>query len=148
MFWVVFQTVASGIGSVVMGPLADRHGNRFTLRIAMLICALVPPLALAISHLPIELGRSLYAWVFVGIGFTPLVFRLTTNYILEIAPEMDHPRYLSIAQLCNAAVILSSPFFGSMIDVTGFEAAFAVVTTLMLAGVLLTFRLSDPRRQV
>ncbi len=148
MLWVVFQNVASGIGSVVMGPLADRYGNRFTLRIAMLICASVPPLALTISHIPVEVGRNLYAWVFVGIGFTPLVFRLTTNYILEIAPEMDHPRYLSIAQICNAAVILSSPIFGSMIDRTGFDAAFALVTALMLAGVWLTFWLSDRRARV
>ena len=35
MLWVVFQNVAAGIASVVMGPLADRFGNRFTLRIAI-----------------------------------------------------------------------------------------------------------------
>jgi len=145
MLWVVFQNVASGIASVIIGPLADRYGNRLTLRIAMFVCTLVPPLALAISHLPVEVGRSLYMWVFVGIGFTPIVFRLTTNYILEIAPEMDHPRYLSIAQMCNAVVILSSPIFGLMIDVTGFGAAFILVTGLMMTGVLLTFRLSEPR---
>jgi predicted MFS family arabinose efflux permease len=145
MLWVVVQNSAAGIASLFIGPLADRYGNRFTLRIAMLVCTLVPPIALLISHLPLEVGRSLYAWVFVGIGFTPIVFRLTTNYVLEIAPEMEHPRYLSIAQMCNAVVILSSPLFGSMIDVTGFETAFAVVTALMLAGVLLTFRLIEPR---
>ncbi|MGE4609384.1 MAG: MFS transporter [Myxococcota bacterium] len=145
MVWVVYQNVAVGIASVVMGPLADRYGNRFTLRIAMFISALAPPLALAISHFPVELGRSLYTWVFVGIGLTPIVFRLTANYILEIAPEMDHPRYLSLAQLCNAVVILTSPIFGLMIDVSGFEGAFGVVTALMVAGGLLTFRLTEPR---
>ncbi len=145
MAWVVFQNIASGVASVFMGPIADRYGNRFALRIAMFVTALVPPLALTITYLPVELGRTLYTWVFVGIGFTPIVFRLTSNYILEIAPEMDHPRYLSLAQLCNAVVILSSPLFGLMIDATGFELAFWLVTGLIAAGGLLTFRLSDPR---
>jgi hypothetical protein len=58
---------------------------------------------------------------------------------------MDHPRYLSLAQLCNAVVILTSPIFGLMIDVSGFEGAFGVVTALMVAGGLLTFRLTEPR---
>lgn len=145
MMWVVVQTGAAGIASLFAGPLADRYGSRFTLRIAIFTSACVPPLALAISALPLELGRSLFTWVFAGIGLTPIVFRLIVNYILEIAPQMDHPRYLSIAQICNAVVILSSPLLGLMIDVSGYEIAFGLVTLMMLAGGFLTFRLSDAR---
>lgn len=147
MAWVVFQNLAVGFSSLVMGPLADRYGNRLILRVLIFASAAVPPLALVMVQLPKELGRALFTWVFVGIGLTPIVFRLAANYVLEIAPAQDHPRYLSLAQLCNAAVILSSPLFGLLIDFAGFEGVFIAVTLLMLLGGVLTFRLVEPRAQ-
>ena len=145
MLWVVWQNVAVGVASLVVGPLADRFGNRLILRIVIFASALVPPLALLIAQLPEETGRALFTWVFVGIGLTPIAFRLSANYILEIAPDEEHPRYLSIAQICNAAVILSSPIFGQMVDVAGFEGVFLSVAALIAIGGLLTFALDDPR---
>ncbi len=145
MFWVVTQNVAVGLASVLFGPLADRYGNRLTLRIVIFATALVPPLALALSHLEPALGRSLYTLVFVAIGLLPIGFRLTSNYILEIAPQSEHPRYLSLSQVCTAAVILSSPLFGLMVDLAGYEWVFLSVTALVLTGGLLTFGLVEPR---
>jgi hypothetical protein len=109
--------------------------------------AAVPPFALVLSRLQPELGRELYTLVFIAIGWTPIGFRITTNYILELAPESEHPRYLSLSQMCTAAVILSSPIFGALIDVVGYEPVFLSVTGLILTGGFLTFRLAEPRAQ-
>lgn len=145
MSWVVWQNVAVGLASVVMGPVADRYGNRLSLRIVIFASAAVPPFALGLTYLPPALGRELFTWVFVGIGITPIAFRLATNYVLEIAPSEDHPRYLSLQQVCTAAVILSSPIFGLLVDVAGFEGVFLAVTGLVLVAGVMTYRLVEPR---
>jgi len=147
MLWVVSQNATVGLASAFMGPLADRVGNRLSLRVLILAYASIPPFALFVSRLEPELGRELFALVFIGVGLTPIGMRLTGNYILELAPESDHPRYLSIAQVCTAAVITSSPLFGWGVDVLGYEAVFIAVTGMLLAGGAMTFSLAEPRQQ-
>ncbi len=56
-----------------------------------------------------------------------------------------HTRYLSIYQLCTAAVLMSSPAFGLAVDVAGFEPVILAVTALIAGGGMLTFRLVEPR---
>jgi predicted MFS family arabinose efflux permease len=145
MLWVVVQNLSVAAASAVVGPFADRYGNRLSLRLVVFVTAGVPPLALILSHLEPELGRRLFPLVFVGIGVLPIGLRLLVNYTLEICPESEHTRYLSIAQLCAATVLLSSPFFGLAIDATDFEPVFLAVTALIASGGLLTFRLVEPR---
>jgi MFS family permease len=145
MVWVVVQNVSMGVASLLVGPLADRFGNRLALRVLTFAAAGIPLLALWLTTLEAELARSLFLWVFVGIGLIPIGFRVITNYLLEIAPPEDHPRYLSLNQLCTAAAFLASPFFGLLIDLTSFELVFGIEVALMLAGAFLTFGLSEPR---
>jgi hypothetical protein len=147
MLWVIAQNITIGIASVLMGPMADRLGNRLSIRIVIFASALVPPLALVLSRLEPEQGRELFALVFVGVGLTPIGLRLLTNYILEFAPATDHPRYLSISQLCTAAVISTSPLFGMLVDRIGYEWVFIAITGLMALGGVLTFRLVEPRHR-
>jgi hypothetical protein len=147
MLWVVVQNLSVAAASAFVGPLADRYGNRLSLRLVVFATAAVPPLALVLSHLEPELGRGLFPLVFVGIGVLPIGLRLLVNYTLEICPESEHTRYLSISQLCAAAVLLSSPAFGLAIDATDFEPVFLVVTALIASGGVLTFRLVEPRSQ-
>jgi predicted MFS family arabinose efflux permease len=147
MFWVVAQTLSVGTASLFIGPMADRYGNRLSLRIVTFGAAAVPCLALALSRLGPERIGELYTLVFIAIGCIPIGFRITTNYILELAPESEHARYLSLAQICNAAVILSSPLFGLLLDVLGYEPVFLAVTGLILVGGVMTFGLVEPRHQ-
>lgn len=145
MTWVVVQNLAVGLGAMLIGPLADRTGNRFALRVALLASAAVPVFALALTRIDPGTGRDLFALVFVGIGWTPIAFRITANYVLELAPPAEHPRYLAIAQLCPTLVMLVSPLFGAGVDVLGYEPVFLGVAVLLLLAALLTFRLADPR---
>jgi MFS family permease len=147
MLWVVWQNAAVGLASLVSGPFADRFGNRLALRVTLFAASLVPLFALTLSHLPGDLGRELFPLVFVGIGITPIALRLTANYVLEISPAAEHPRYLSLSQLCTAAVLVTSPGFGWMIDAAGYDGVFSVVAALIAAGGVLTFRLAEPRER-
>ena len=147
MVWVVVQNVALGVASLLMGPVADRFGNRLALRLLVFAASGVPLFAIALTYAPLETGRQLFLWVFVGIGLIPIGFRVITNYLLEISPPDDHARYLSLSQLCTAAAFLASPLFGLLIDATSFELAFGLQAVMMLVCCLLTFRLVEPRRR-
>ncbi|MBW2229221.1 MAG: MFS transporter [Deltaproteobacteria bacterium] len=147
MVWVIAQTAAGGIASVLIGPIADKYGNRFSFRLVAAGSALVPCLAVAIAGLSRELGGELYPLVFLGLGMTPVGFRLLSNYILELAPESDHPRYLSLFQLCAAVMVLWSPLLGWLIDRIGYTPVFLAVSGAIAAAALLTFGLVEPRRR-
>ncbi|MFQ6039287.1 MAG: hypothetical protein ACE5PV_00415, partial [Candidatus Poribacteria bacterium] len=92
--WLIAQNVINAVGSVVMGLLADKYGNRIILRLLIFIGGCVPLIAIGISKLPKDLGHQLYWIVFALIGFTPVSGRIITNYTLEIAPQKRHPQYL------------------------------------------------------
>jgi MFS family permease len=145
MVWVVVQNLSMGVASLLVGPLADRFGNRLALRVLTFAAAGIPAFALWLASMEVEAARGLFLWVFVGIGLIPIGFRVIVNYLLEISPPGEHARYLSLNQLCTAAVFVASPLFGLLIDVTSFELVFALEVILMLAGALLTFRLVEPR---
>lgn len=145
MLWVVVQNVSMAAVSLAIGPLADRAGNRLALRIAIFSAALVPLSAIAIASLPPAQGARWFVFVFVGVGFTPVVLRVYTNYLLEVMPRAEHPRALAISQLCSVLALAASPALGAAVDGVGFGPVFAGVSLLMGVGGALTFGLSEPR---
>ena len=145
MTWVVVQNIAMGVSSLVVGPAADRFGNRLVLRVLIFASAGIPVYAIALTHLDPDTARGLFVWVFAGIGLLPLGFRVIANYILEISPSNAQARYLAISQLCTAASFLASPLLGWLIDLTSFAAVFLLEAGLLVTGGLLTFRLVEPR---
>jgi predicted MFS family arabinose efflux permease len=146
MTWVVVQNLSMGAASLVIGPAADRLGNRLVLRIVIFASAGIPLFAVALTFLTPDLARSLFLWVFVGIGLIPIGFRVVVNYLLEISPSEDHAQCLALSQMCTAATFVLSPLVGLSIDWTSFEAVFVGQAGLLLVGGLLTFRLIEPRR--
>ena len=67
------------------------------------------------------------------------------GYSREIAPEHDHPRYLSTLSLCLAVPFCFSPLVGAMVDWVGYEQVFLGGAVLIGLAGLLTFRLIEPR---
>jgi predicted MFS family arabinose efflux permease len=146
MLWVVVQNAGTGLFSTIAGPLADRRGNRLVLRLVTFGSAATPVLAVVLSASPTN-GRLWFWLVFVSIGLTPIMFKVMTNYTLEISAKEDHPRYLSTLSLCIAAPFCFSPLVGWLIDATSFELVMLVGATLILLGGLLTFWLDEPRHE-
>ena len=126
-----------------MGNIADRSGNRFVLRLLILISAFTPLLAVLISRLPS--GAQLYWIIFALIGFTPVSARIVTNYTLEIAPQQKHPQYLGVMSLFQAIPLFVSPLIGALIEEFAFEPVFITCSVLVSLGFLLTFGLTEPR---
>ena len=140
---IVAQNASNALGAGVMGNIADRSGNRFVLRLLILISAFTPLLAVGISRMPS--GAQLYWIIFALIGFTPVSARIVTNYTLEIAPQEKHPQYLGVMSLFQAIPLFVSPLIGALIEEFAFEPVFIICSVLVACGFLLTFRLAEPR---
>ncbi|MDE0688368.1 MAG: MFS transporter [Candidatus Poribacteria bacterium] len=140
---IVAQNASNALGAGVMGNIADRSGNRFVLRLLILISAFTPLLAVGISRMPS--GAQLYWIIFALIGFTPVSARIVTNYTLEIAPQEKHPQYLGVMSLFQAIPLFVSPLIGALIEEFAFEPVFIICSVLVACGFVLTFRLEEPR---
>jgi MFS family permease len=142
--WVVVQNLGTAVFSLIVGPLADRRGNRSVLRVALIALCGGPLLAILLSHLG-PAGRPWFPLVFLLVGLTPVIIKVLHNYTLELVPAEDHPRYLSTITLCMAVPLFLSPLAGWLLARVGFDLVFAVVVTLVLLGWLMSFRLFEPR---
>ena len=140
---IIAQNASNAIGAGIMGNIADRSGNRFVLRILILISACMPLLAVGISKMPT--GAQFYWIIFALMGFTPVSARIVINYTLEIAPQEKHPQYLGVMSLFQAIPLFVSPLIGALIEEFAFEPVFIGCGILVLLGFLLTFRLAEPR---
>jgi len=145
--WVIAQNLGAAVFSVPAGWLADRVGNRIVIRIIMLTLSIPPVLAIVASYFP-EIGMNGFIAVFFLIGLTPVTFRVLFNYTLEIIQPSEHPRYLSTLSLFMAGpAILTSAFFGALVDWISFEFVFGLVVACLILAWLLTFKLKEPRHQ-
>lgn len=144
--WVCVQNAGTAALSLVVGPLADRWGNRAALHLTTAGVALAPSLAV-LGLVGPESIRGQHSWVlFVAIGFTPVSIRLLLNYALEIAPRDDHPKYISAMGLCMAVpVVIGAPLVGWLAGAVGYLPVFGVGVVVLLAAVVQTFRIPEPR---
>lgn len=148
LVWLVTQNIGVGIGGIFLGSLADRHGQRITLRVILFMMTAVPLLAVLLGYLVPSWGKYGYWMVFACLGVTPLGLRTLNNYTLEIAPVEEHPRYIGTMGLCLGTPFLLSPLIGWLVDLVGFFWVFLFGAGLIFLGALLTFRLVEAREKV
>jgi hypothetical protein len=146
--WLIAQNFINALGSVLMGLLADKYGNRIILRWLIFIGGCVPLSAIGISKLPGDLGYQFYWIVFAFIGFTPVSMRIITNYTLEISPVKRHPQYLGTLNVIQMLPLLASPLIGWLIDHLSFQTVFVGCSIVIFVSALMTFRLEEPRKAV
>lgn len=143
--WVIIQSVAVGVFSLVVGPVADWKGNRLAMRLLVFGSAISPVAALAIIGLSSGAAAQWYWLVYIPMGLAPLVSRVIFNYALELCEPRLHPTYQSLTNLGLALPLALSPFFGWIIDVTSFELVFGLAAISILLAGWLTFFLPEPR---
>lgn len=142
--WIVLQNVGTGVFSLIAGPLADRRGSRQALSLVFFLLCGAPLAAIGLSHAG-DWGGPLFPLVFLLVGVTPVVIKTLNHYVLEIAPQADHPRFIGAIGLCMTGPIFFSPAVGALIDIVGFDAVFLPVSALIFFGWLVTFGLAEPR---
>ena len=149
MIWTITQHTAVSLVSLIAGPLADRFGNRLTVRLTVFGSSLGPLTAIALSSLPSELMSQWYWLVFAPLGFTPVTMRMIINYTLELVDREEHPRHVAALGVFMAApVLIGSPLLGLLVGWIGIVPVFALGAAIMLSAGLQTFFLIEPRHAV
>ncbi|MFI4874210.1 MAG: hypothetical protein ACIALR_02685 [Blastopirellula sp. JB062] len=144
ILWVIIQNGGTAVFSLLGGPLADWKGNRLVLKLMMCGVFLMPLFAIVLIHIGPS-GASLFNWLFLLVGVTPVMFRGLSNYVLEISPRTEHPRYLAALSLCVAAPMIASPAVGWALDAISYEAVFATISAILLVGLAMTWTIDEPR---
>ncbi|MBM4012523.1 MAG: MFS transporter [Planctomycetes bacterium] len=145
--WVCTQNAATGLASLVAGPVSDRRGTRIVLVWLVALSAVTPLVVTALSLLPHATAVTWFWIVYVPLGLNPLSLKLLTNYALELAPAAaEHPRYVSIVGAALAAPFLLSPLVGLAVDGIGFRPVFVLGALVILAGAVIAAGLPEPRR--
>lgn len=147
--WVVVQNAATGVASLVAGPLSDRRGTRIVLVWLVALSSATPLLVVLLSLLPHATAVEWFWLVYVPLGLNPISLKIFTNYALELAPRpADHPRYVSIVGMALAAPFVLSPVIGSAIDQFGFRHAFVIGAAVIAVGAIVACGLPEPRGRV
>lgn len=144
ILWVIIQNGGTAAFSLLGGPLADWKGNRLVLKLMMCGVFLMPLIAVVLIHTGPS-GAMLFNWLFLLVGVTPVMFRGLSNYVLEISPRSEHPRYLAALSLCVAAPMIASPAVGWALDAISYEAVFLTISVILFGGMLMTWTIEEPR---
>ena len=148
MIWTITQHISVAVLSLLIGPIADRFGTRLAVRIMVFGSMLSPLTAIGLSTLPPAQMAKWYWLVFMPLGFTPVTIKMIINYLLELVPRIEHPRYISSIGLCLAMpVMVGSPFVGYLVGKLGFVPVFAGGAFILLVAGLQSLRLIEPRHE-
>ncbi len=144
--WVVVQNAATGIMSLVVGPMSDRRGTRIVLIWLVALSATTPLVVTLLSLLDHAVAVEWFSIVYAPLGLNPLTLKLFTNYALELAPApAEHPRYVSIVGAALAVPFVLSPLIGLAVDAIGFRPVFIAGAAVIAVGAALAIRLPEPR---
>jgi MFS family permease len=146
--WVVVQNIATGVVSLVAGPLADRRGTRIVLIGLVAVSSLTPLIVTGLSLLPPATASRWFWIVYVPLGLNPISLKILVGYALELAPTpADHPRYVSIVGALMAAPFVLSPGIGYAVDAIGFQPVFMAGSAVIAAGAVVALGLPEPRQR-
>ncbi len=146
--WVVVQNAATGVASLVVGPLSDRRGTRLVLVWLVALSSITPLVVTALARGPHRIALEWFWLVYLPLGLNPLSLRLFTNYALELAPvAAEHPRYVSIVGAALAAPFVLSPLVGWAVDRLGFEPVFVLGAGVIAGGAVVATGLPEPRHR-
>jgi MFS family permease len=146
--WVVVQNAATGVVSLVAGPLSDRRGTRVVLVWLVALSSATPLLVTALSLVSRSIAVEWFWLVYVPLGLNPISLKMFTNYALELAPRAaEHPRYVSIVGGFLAVPFVLSPLVGMAVDAVGFRPVFLVGAAVIACGAAFAVGLPEPRRR-
>lgn len=131
--YLIAQISGTVLSNLVWGVLATRHEAKSVVRLCVVIGAVLPLLAMALSFT----SAYLYTIIFVFLGFIISGRRVGFEpYLLDIAPDDQRTEYLGIRGTMNLMVVILPILGGIFIDVVGFYMTFSVVSLFMIVALI------------
>jgi MFS family permease len=143
--FVIAQTIAGVIASLLLGAVCERWGSQVVIRLAIAAATLGPLFAL-VAHLAGEgwLVRA-YPFVYVTLGVINSAWIMGFfNYLLEIAPEDMRPAYVGLSNTIIGFMTLVPILGGWLLEATSYVLLFGLTTVLLGVGFLVSLGLTPP----
>jgi MFS family permease len=125
------------IVNLAWARISDRRGAAPLIRAVAITTFLGPALALLIAVLPLSnlAAQNAFFAVFFLIGAAGGGGFAFNNYLMEIAPEEQRPRYFGTMNTFFAFITLLPALGGLLAEATSYQVLFGVSAALTLAGV-------------
>jgi len=143
--FLMAQMIGSVVSNILWAYLSDFTGNKRVVQISTLL-GIVPPLV--VLFMPHQFPE-LFILLFTVIGFF-VAGRVIgkTNFLLDIAPPKERPLYISVNGTLTIPVMLFPLVGGIIVQHTSYTFLFIITSVLILIGILLSFKLEEPRTGV
>ena len=144
------QVVGGILAGFVWGYLNERSGSKIVVQCSIVMALASPLLALligTIGRLAGALTVYLYSLIFLAVGALNSSYMPGfINFILELAPPEERPTYIALTNtICGMLLVL--PFLGGwLLQATSYPVLFAVTAGGVVLGLVLSFRLEEPRQ--
>jgi MFS family permease len=144
------QVVGGILAGFVWGYLNERSGSKIVVQCSVMVALASPLLALLMGPIGQLAGAStiyVYSLIFVAIGaLNSSMMPGFINFVLELAPSEERPIYIALTNtLCS--VLMVAPFLGGwVVQTASYPVLFAVTAGGVAFGLVLTFRLEEPRQ--
>ncbi len=145
------QVVGGILAGFVWGYLNERSGSKIVIQCSTILAFASPLLALLMGPIRHLAGAStiyVYSLIFLAIGALNSSYMPGfINFVLELAPPEERTTYIALTNtLCG--VLLVVPFLGGwLLQATSYPVLFAVTAVGIALGLVLTFRLEEPRQR-
>ncbi len=150
------------ISNPIWSYVGDRFGRKPLLSFGVGILSMGPLLAIISRFIPPDLtwaplsalkaitasdnpAHNFFCLPFILVGVGNMGYYIANlSYLLDISPEEERPTYVGLMNTATAPMMLIPMLGGYLIDMTSFEAAFAVSTIAGLITLILASKLEKP----
>lgn len=139
------QMLGGMVSNVLWAHLSDFVGNRRVVQMGSLVGLSMPVIALAAArHL-----TFFFFVLFVLAGSFVAGRRIgRTNFVLDSAPPKDRPVYIGLNGTLSLPVVIFPLLGGMIVQRVSYSFLFALTTAVVLAGLVLSLGLKEPRESV
>jgi len=140
--FVIAQTVGWMVGSLGLGLISDRWGQRLVVILGALAALASPLFALAAPLFGVAAVAWLYPVVFFALGISgsaawPGFF----NYLISSVPANNRTTYVGLANTISGLLTLAPVLGGWLLQGSSYTVLFSLTAVLVGIGFLLTMRL-------
>jgi MFS family permease len=139
--FVSAQMLGGVLAGAVLGPVCERWGPRYVVRVGSAAAALAPLLAFLIHMVGGPLVRF-YPLIYLLLGVLNSTWTLGfMNYLLEIAPPGMNSAYIGLGNTISGLMMIVPPLGGALLELTSYPVLFGLTATLVGTGLVLAMTL-------
>lgn len=139
------QMFGNVLSNILWAHISDFVGNKRVIQISTFIGVFIPLIAMII---PLTKNNLFSIFMFILIGFF-ISGRMIgkDNYLLDIAPSRERPKYISLTGTLMFPVSLFPLLGGIIVQYISYQMLFLTTAIISFLGFIFSFGLTEPREK-